>query len=191
MDMNTVTSDQISDDLYTPDLRFIHWIEELNDGTHLLIRPIQEDDRQREFGFITSLSPQTHHFRFLSPNNEPAPLALDQIMDIDYQQRMTYVALIMEDNHQLTEIGLSRYAATEGDYCCECAVVVAEKWQGVGLGKLLMQHLMNAARLNGFYRMFSIDSVRNSRMFGLARALGFECHPDPLERGQVVYKIEL
>ncbi|GFM51259.1 GNAT family N-acetyltransferase [Pseudomonas capsici] len=189
--MNTVTSDPISDNPYTPDLRFIHWVEELNDGTHLLIRPIQEDDRQRAFEFLTRLSPQTQHFRFLSPNNEPAPLALDQIMDTDYQQRMTYVALVMEDNNQLSEIGLSHYAATEGDYCCECAVVVADKWQDLGLGKLLMQHLMNAARLNGFYRMFSIDSVKNARMFNLARSLGFECHPDPLERGQVVYKVGL
>ncbi|MFJ4142437.1 GNAT family N-acetyltransferase [Pseudomonas sp. NPDC089734] len=111
-------------------------------------------------------------------------------MDIDYRQRMVYVALIMSDN-QLIEIGVSRYAATEGDNCCECAVVVADQWQDRGLGKLLMQHLINAARLNGFYRMFAMDSVKNTGMLRLARSLGFECHPDPLDRGQVVYKLGL
>ncbi len=34
-----------------------HWIQALKDGRHVLIRPLREQDRQREYDFIMRLSP--------------------------------------------------------------------------------------------------------------------------------------
>ncbi len=167
-----------------------HWIEPLNDGTHILIRPLEEKDREREFAFIKSLSSQSRHFRFLATINEPDKPMLDQLMDLDYQKRMAYVALIM-DKGQLREIGVARYAALAETSQCESAVVVADAWQHKGLGMRLMKHLIDKARFNGFTEMMSVDSAANSAMYRLASKLGFLCRQDPLDASQVVYRMNL
>ena len=35
-----------------------HWIEAVKDGRHVLIRPLAEKDREREYAFIKRLSPE-------------------------------------------------------------------------------------------------------------------------------------
>ncbi|MDO2048654.1 hypothetical protein Q2452_25660, partial [Escherichia coli] len=47
-----------------------HWVESLDDGRHVLIRPLREEDRERERQFINRLSPATRHFRFLGEIKE-------------------------------------------------------------------------------------------------------------------------
>lgn len=167
-----------------------YWIEPLNDGTHILIRPLQKDDREREFAFIKDLSPQSRHFRFLAAISEPSQPLLDQLMDLDYRKRMAFVALIMEQG-QLVEIGVARYAALGNSPQCESAVVVADRWQRQGLATLLMKHLIDTARANGFTEMVSVDSAANSVMRRLAKKLGFVCRQDPLDASQVVYVMKL
>lgn len=117
-------------DLETPDE---HWIQALSDGSHVLIRPLHEEDRQREFEFINELSPDSRRFHFLATIEEASSTLLDQLMDVDHERRMAYVALAHQDG-QLKEIGVSRYAALDSREGCECAVVVAEKWQRRGAG---------------------------------------------------------
>ncbi len=166
-----------------------HWVVPLNDGSHVLIRPLKAEDREREFAFIKNLSPESRHFRFLVTMKEPGEPLLDQLMDIDYKQRMAYIALHMDDG-LLTEIGVARYAADDSTQC-ESAIAVADAWQRKGLGRQLMGHLINAARLNGFQHMTSMDSASNSPMRHLARALGFTSGGDPLDATQMVYRLKL
>jgi GNAT superfamily N-acetyltransferase len=166
-----------------------YWIEALKDGRHILIRPLSEKDREREYAFIKRLSPESRHMRFLVQINEPGAAMLDQLMDTDNKQRMAYVALV-HDNGQLIEIGISRYAAT-GEHECECAVTVADEWTHLGLGTLLMEHLIKAARRNGFRQMYSVDASSNAPMRDLAKFLGFETHNDPDDSRQVIHRLHL
>ncbi|PTT63026.1 GNAT family N-acetyltransferase, partial [Pseudomonas sp. HMWF007] len=99
------------------------------------------------------------------------------------------IALVHE-NGELIEIGISRYAAT-GEEDCECAVTVADEWTQLGLATLLMEHLIKAARRNGFKRMYSVDSASNTAMRDLARSLGFETHGDPDDTRQVIHRLSL
>lgn len=178
------------DDAAVAAIKVDHWIDPLSDGTHILIRPLEAMDRDREFTFIKSLSPEARHSRFLATMKEPSSPVLDQMMDVDYQQRMAYVALQMMDG-VLTEIGVARYAAMGIEGECESAVVVADAWQRKGLGKRLMIHLIDAARTNGFTHMQSMDSATNSHMRRLAQSLGFVSRPDPLDATQVVHRLKL
>lgn len=172
------------------DLRASHWVDTLKNGTGILIRALEIKDRQREFEFIKSLSPESRHFRFLSALNEPGEHLLDQMLDIDYRQRMAYVALSMEGD-LLTEVGVARYAATQTNAECESAIVVADQWQRKGVGTRLMQHLTDAARINGFERMMSMDAATNLPMRHFAKALDFASRQDPQDSTQVIYTREL
>jgi GNAT superfamily N-acetyltransferase len=166
-----------------------YWIEALRDGRHVLIRPLTERDRDREYVFIKRLSPESRHMRFLAQINEPGAAMLDQLMDTDNKQRLAYIALV-HDNGQLVEIGISRYAAT-GEHECECAVTVADEWTHLGLGTSLMEHLIKAARKNGFRQMYSVDASSNAPMRDLAKTLGFETYNDPDDTRQVIHRLHL
>lgn len=177
-------------ELNKDDISTTYWIEPLKTGVQIMIRPLESKDREREFAFIKALSPESRHFRFLCTMNEPSEGLLNQLLDLDYAKRMAYVALTVEEG-QLCEIGVARYAALEPGNICESAVVVADKWQRQGLAKKLMGHLIDAARVNGFEQMISIDSATNTHMHRLAQDLGFECEADPLDATQVVYRLNL
>ncbi|KPN90579.1 GNAT family N-acetyltransferase [Pseudomonas nunensis] len=166
-----------------------YWIEALKDGRHVLIRPLAEQDRDREYAFIKRLSPESRHMRFLAQISEPGAALLNQLMDTDNKQRTAYVALVHE-NGQLIEIGVARYAAV-GESECECAVTVADEWNHLGLGSALMEHLIKSARKNGFRQMYSVDASSNTPMRDLAKSLGFETHSDPDDTRQVIHRLYL
>lgn len=166
-----------------------YWIEALKDGRHVLIRPLAEKDREREYAFIKRLSPESRHMRFLAQINEPGVAMLNQLMDTDNKQRTAFIALV-HDNGELIEIGVSRYAAT-GEHECECAVTVADEWTHLGLGTLLMEHLIKAARKNNFRQMYSVDASSNAPMRDLAKSLGFETSNDPDDSHQVIHRLYL
>jgi GNAT superfamily N-acetyltransferase len=167
-----------------------HWIETLNDGTRVLIRPLREEDREREEDFIHRLSPDSRRFRFLGGFKEASPELINQLMDVDYDQRMAFVALA-HDNGKLREVGVSRYSATDEQGHCECAVTVADDWRERGLGVLLMRHLIDLARRNGFKQMLSLDAADNEAMRDLASYLGFRRHLDPGDSTQVIHTLDL
>ena len=167
-----------------------HWIESLADGTRVLIRPLREEDREREEDFIHRLSPDSRRLRFMGGFKEASPELIDQLMDVDYDQRMAFVALA-HDNGKLREVGVSRYSATDEKGLCECAVTVADDWRERGLGVLLMRHLIDLARRNGYKQMISLDAADNEAMRGLASYLGFQRQLDPGDSTQVIHTLNL
>lgn len=167
-----------------------HWIDSLRDGTPVLIRPLREADRERELAFVNGMSHRARRFRFLGDFKQVSASQLNQLMDVDYSRRMAFIALI-HDNGVLREIGVSRYSATTDEKRCECAVTVADEWQHRGLGVLLMRHLIDYARRQGFRRMLSIDAMDNEGMRDLASYLGFRRDLDPNDSSQVIHTLDL
>lgn len=167
-----------------------HWIESLSDGSRVLIRPLREEDREREEDFIRRLSPDSRRFRFMGAFKDASPALIDQLMDVDYEHRMAFVALV-HDNGKLREVGVSRYSATDQEGHCECAVTVADDWRQRGLGVLLMRHLIDLARRNGYKQMMSLDAADNEAMRDLARYLGFRRRLDPEDSTQVIHALDL
>jgi len=157
----------------------------------VLIRPLRPQDREREKAFIENLSPATRHQRFLGEIKEVGEQLLNQLMDVGTPQRVAYVALV-HDNGELREVGISRYAQVdEQPSHCEFAVTIADEWQGKGLGALLMQHLIDEARNNGFQQMYSVDSAANYSMRRLAKQLGMRSAIDPDDATQVIHSLAL
>ena len=171
-------------------LQGTHWIESLNDGTRVLIRPLREEDRGREKIFIERLSLESRRFRFMDTFKKASPALLDQLMDVDNVQQVALIALAHDDG-ELREVGISRYGATGKNKQCECAVTVADDWRQRGLGVLLMRHLTGQARQNGLRQMISFDAADNEPMNELARYLGFHSQRDPEEPTQVIHTLDL
>jgi GNAT superfamily N-acetyltransferase len=185
--------DQTSSDLAAvlPDANLKdHWIETLDNGSPVLIRPMQAQDREREFQFIHHLPPETRRFCLLNSCAEPDDFLMSQIMEEDNRSRCAYVALAHVDG-QLREVGVCRYAAGPGDTDCECAVVVADDWQRRGLGRRLMIHLIDAARGNGFKTMRSIDLSNHYSIHRLLKALGFHSRYPTGNFSEIIHELTL
>lgn len=164
--------------------------EKLLNGQVVKIRPMDRGDIELEREFIENLSQESRHFRFLGGVGKPSQIMLEQLTDIDHDQREAFVALIQEERRE-KEIGSSRYALDPNGKVAECAVVIADDWQRQGLGTLLLNRLIESARARGVERLYSIDSAENFKLREVARNMGWECVPDPEDHTQVIYRLDL
>ncbi|MEP7184291.1 MAG: GNAT family N-acetyltransferase [Rhodanobacter sp.] len=167
-----------------------HWIEPLDDGRHVLIRPLRPNDQSLESAFIKGLSPRSLRDRFMEEFREPSKDLLDQLMATNGKGSLALIALVHDDG-VLREVGIARYSSIGLAGQCECAVTVADKWQHLGLGTRLMEHLIDQARQHRFRRMVSFDAASNGSMRDLARNLGFHRATDPGDATQVIHSYDL
>lgn len=168
------------------------WLETLQDGRHVLIRPIRPSDVERNTQFIEKLSPPSKHFLFLG-SARLSDVAQRHLCDPDYAHDMAYVALGLDSRtgEARDQVGVCRYAGADPVKGAEISVAVADAWQHQGLGKSLLRHLVDYARAHDVTRLYSLDAVNNQRMRKLARDVGFIERPDPDDINQVIYSLDL
>lgn len=162
----------------------------LLDGSKVTIRALRKEDAKLERNFIRDLSPESRWMRFLGQIAEPSDSLIRKLTELDYQHDMAFIALSHEGG-TTREVGVSRYSLGPDGQSCECAVTVADAWQGKGLGTILMRDLIDIARKRGVHSMFSIDANENERMRELARDLGFKRERDPGDPTQVIHRLML
>jgi acetyltransferase len=145
---------------------------QLAEGTMITIRPIRPEDAQIEQTFVRNLSPQSRRFRFMYTLKELSQEMLVRFTQIDYDREMAFIAVTERDGKEL-ELGVARYATMPDGKACEFALVVADEWQGKGIGTRLMTCLMQVARDRGLEVMEGEVLVENTSMLTLVEELGF------------------
>jgi RimJ/RimL family protein N-acetyltransferase len=69
-------------------------------------------------------------------------------------------------------IGVVRYAREAGTERAEYAVLIEDRWQGLGLGREMTDRLIRAAGEGGIRSLYALVTPENERMLGLLRGLG-------------------
>jgi acetyltransferase len=156
---------------------------QLNDGTDIVIRPIRPEDAEMEAEFVRNLSNEAKYFRFMNALQELSQEMLVRLTQIDYYNEMALIAVrphsAAPDETSEEQIGVVRYTTNLDQKSCEFALVVADAWQGRGIGHQMMQKLMEIARDRGLERMDGQVLSSNSRMLTLMKSLGFRIEHDP------------
>lgn len=145
-------------------------------GTGYRIRPIRQDDADRERAFILSLSPESRFQRLMYTMREPSPEFVALLVNVDHHRDMALVAVIGEAEDEKI-IGVARYAADENGRDCEFAVAVADEWQCRGIGSTLTKLLFEHATHEGFRSIYGTVLASNQRMLELAEWLGLTVEP--------------
>ena len=158
------------------------------DGQSIIIRPINIQDMSLEFDFIEHLSPETKHYRFFGAINNLSEKVLKTFCDIDGKDSMAFIATEQVDEKE-TEIGVCRYVVTSKPDVYELALTIADKWQHKGLGKLLMNQLINYAKSNGIKWLYSVELADNALMHNLCKELGMQAKVDPDDTHQIIYSL--
>jgi len=168
-----------------------HLIEtiRLRDGTPLTIRPIRGDDYRLELEFIRGLSKRTAYQRLLSPRKLSAS-ELMRLVHIDYGRELALIATTMVDG-VLRAVGVARYAPEPDGGSCDFAIVIADAWQGRGLGEVLLRALVRAAAQAGVPALSGLTLATNQAMRALARRVGFAVQRDPHDATVVWLRLPL
>ena len=135
------------------------------DGRRLRLRLLQPGDADLISSFFWRLSKETVYRRFFSPITLPNEPLLKRLVDVDHCDREALIAL---DDQGI--VGVARYGTGPGE-SHDIAVVVADDWQGRGLGALLLRRLAHIARLRGISRFHATMLGDNARAQSLVRGL--------------------
>jgi RimJ/RimL family protein N-acetyltransferase len=137
---------------------------QLQDGTAVTIRPIRSDDAPRLQALMERLSPESVYYRFLAPRKALTDQQAHDLANVDYQGRMALVATVDQGEEEI--IGVARYAQTTPDEpdLAEAAVVVEDRFQGQGLGTLLLKRLAAHAQAQGIRAFWATIHPTNDRI---------------------------
>jgi acetyltransferase len=147
-------------------------------GIAVTLRPLRRDDRDLEHAFVSGLSPETRHNRLLGGARAITREYIESLVSIDYSRDMAIAATAMLDTETL--IGVARYVLSKDNESAEFAIVMADSWQGRGIGKRLLGKLIDVARRRGLKRLYGDVLGTNRPMLELVRKLAFslERHQD-------------
>jgi acetyltransferase len=141
------------------------------------VRHVRPTDGAAIQAFVRGLSDESRQFRFFAPIRELAPGVLKRLTHPARELDRVLVALA-DGAGECRIVALAQYAVEDGE-TGELALVVADEWQGRGLGRFLLEELIESARDAGMTQ-FVGDVLRgNEAMLGLARAFGFEVRHSP------------
>jgi acetyltransferase len=143
----------------------------LDNGLSVTFRPIECTDHAEFKEFFKALSPASVHFRFLEIIKDFSNEAVERYCDLDYNQEMAIVALPKGGSKI---IAVARLILSLKDRRGEFALVIADAWQGVGLGTELLVYLIKIARDYQLEELYCVLSSDNSRMIGLAEKFGLK-----------------
>jgi acetyltransferase len=147
------------------------------DGVAYRIRPIRADDAAREREFIMGLSAESRYMRMMYMMAEPSPDLVARFVHVDYRLNMAFSAIAGQGDDERI-VGVARYATNDGAEI-EFAVVVADAWQGRGVGSALTNLLFDYARAQGIHALCARILAANQRMIEFVRRLGMSVHRVP------------
>lgn len=159
----------------------------IRDAGHLAnvqVRPIEPADGPALVAFHDTLSDRTVHLRYFGPHPSLTAGDVEYFTSVDHLNREALIAMI---DRQI--IGVARFDDLGGGRA-EIAFVVADAWQGRGVGRLLLRELAQRARALGVKTFVADVLPGNARMLGLVRASGLPSR-EHLSRGVVTVEMDL
>ena len=142
-------------------------------GTLVRIRPIASADAELIREFVRSLSLETRYLRFMTAVNELSPQMVDRLTGIDHRRDAALIAVVGDGGVECV-VAVARYALDVDGESCDFAIVVADDWQGHGLGRRLLTLLIETAAARGLKRIAGDVLAVNRPMLAFVRALRFE-----------------
>jgi acetyltransferase len=158
--------------------RSVHGVRATNGGprgervvlaaeTEVLIRPVEAADSPALRDAFERLGALSRLRRFLTPVEHLTRHQLEYLSNVDHD---SHEALLAFDARTGEAVGVARYIRDERDgESADVAVVVADRWQGRGIGSALLSRLAARAARNGFRHLTATILTGND---AAARLLG-------------------
>ncbi|MEW6320588.1 MAG: GNAT family N-acetyltransferase [Acidobacteriota bacterium] len=152
----------------------------LENGVDVYIREIRPEDEAAMVAFHTGLSERSVYLRYFHLMRVDERIRHERLARIcrgDPSEGLALVAeRVLPDRRVIIGVGrLSRNDVLPS----EVALLVADDYQGQGLGTELLRRLVRVARALGVHRLLGEMIAENDAMKEVARRVGFTIRPAP------------
>lgn len=133
----------------------------LSDSSELLLRPVLPGDSERSNHQSVEFSNETLYRRFMSPR-APSAALMHYLFEVDYVDHFVWVLVDEADKSVVADV---RFVRDVNDASvAEVAFIVADDYQGRGIGNLLMDTIIVAAQVLGVHRFTARLLAENQPM---------------------------
>ena len=143
-------------------------------GHQLLIRPIRPEDETTLSDLLCSLEAEDSRMRFFGTMRNLPRSQLARFTQIDYDREMALVAIERGSDGVERSLGEVRAVADPDNVVADFAIVVRSELKGKGLGRLLLESMIDYLRGRGTAELRGETMAGNLRMIHLAQDLKFE-----------------
>jgi acyl-CoA hydrolase/RimJ/RimL family protein N-acetyltransferase len=150
------------------------------DGVQVIIRPSKPVDERRIQEHFYNLDPNDVIARFFYKKKSFISEEIKDISQIDYKNNLTVLAIVGTFGFGKV-VGIGEYYLNPDNNMAEVAFSISKKFQGKGLGKILIKKLMEGANHNNIKGFFAYTAFDNQGMIKLFKTLPCEVktsHPD-------------
>jgi acetyltransferase len=141
----------------------------------VLVRPVRPEDESGFHASFAKMTPEDIRMRFFAPMKQLPDDMAYQLTNIDYDREMAFVMLRL---HEGDIVGVSRLIMIK-DQRAEFAVAVRSDLKGHGIGRFLMQCLVDYARTREVRELYGDILRENVPMTEFMRGLGFALEDIP------------
>lgn len=139
----------------------------LADGTRVLLRLVQPQDADILVEAFQRLSDESRYIRFFGVKSSLPAREVEYLTHIDGQNHFALGATLVRDG-QTEGAGVARFIRLRDDpEAAEPAITVLDHLQGKGLGRILLERLIAAARERNVRRFRFEVLPQNARMLDL------------------------
>lgn len=139
----------------------------------VLMRPIRPEDEPLWLNLLESCSPESLHQRFQSVFKTATHEMASRYCYVDYDREIPLVAEInVAGQPQLVAVG--RLVLDSSHQSAEFAVLVADAWQGLGIGHWLTERCLRIASERGVLQVVAETTAENNRMTDVLLHCGFD-----------------
>jgi len=160
----------------------------LPDGTRVLMRVLRPEDSALYPDFVAHVTLEDARLRFFSAVSDLSDERIAELTKLDYERAMAFIAIDETTGDMLGVVRLHLDPDRRGG---EYAVIVRSALKGHGLGWLLMQRMIEYARMIGLKRVHGQVLAENTTMLRMCAHLGFKVDDDPQTRVIKVVTLEL
>lgn len=186
---NMVYADQIELPIRTPEYPDVleRWVE-LKDGTKAFMRPLKITDEPLLREMFYKLSPDSIRYRFFRMIKAMPHEKLQAFLRVDYDADMALVVLTDAAESGAEMIAIAHYAKNPRTNFADAAFLVRDDYQGKGIGTILMNTLVEAARERGIAGFTADVLVDNAGMLRIFHKCGYAVESE-MEGGEYHLKI--
>ncbi len=157
------------------------------DNVALTLRPIRPEDEPLIRRFHETLSDRSVYLRYFSPLILSQRVTHERLARVCFADYNREIPIVLEREGQI--IAVSRLSRLHQPNTARFTMLVSDRFQGQGLGNLLMQHILEIARAEKITRVVAHILAENMTMQRLCQKYGFTIVP--LEKGIVRAEIQL
>jgi len=144
----------------------------LRDGRTVLLRPIKPEDEPLWLEMFQNFSEESIRYRFFQIIKDTPHETRVRYCNIDYDREIAIVPELTEDGKRKI-LGVVRVGVEPDGKAGEIAFIVADPWQGLGLGTKLVDYAIEICKDMKLETLYAIMLVDNYRAISLMKKMGF------------------